>query len=282
MQVSIGGGKSFSSKPNTFIEHLKESGSLVANMLKFSDGFGIPQTLSIKYPLQASYHFEFFIARDYLSPVNALNNIRLLRDRMGIIGGHTIVINGLELDPDSWDRQIIYDQNNIAADISSFLRGGLNTLDVYVTATKDWHGLSDPMYLLGDFGVIRKDGKFVIGKVPAMAVSNAKAVEGFPFYSGKFFFDIELQADYPQDYERFTIELPEKYRIYECVELSLNDNDLGVRTFSPYIWQGSASILEQVNKLRLTIANTLGKMLEGCYYDYDEQKTVFIDKVKES
>jgi hypothetical protein len=282
MHVSISGGKSFVSKPNTFIEHLKESGTLAANMLKFGDGFGIPQTLSIKYPLQATYHFEFFIARELFNPVNALKNIRLLRDRMGIMGGHTIVINGKELNSDSWNHPRIYDQNNITADVSSFLKGGLNTLDVYVTATKDWHGLSDPMYLLGDFGVIRRDDKFIITTAPAMAAPSAKAVEGFPFYSGKFFFDMELQVDNPKDHERFTIELPEKYRIYECVELSLNGNDLGSRTFSPYIWQGPASMLKQANKLRLTIANTLGNMLEGCYYDYDERKTVFIDKVKDN
>jgi hypothetical protein len=291
MQVSIGGGKSFVSKPNTFIEHLKESGSIEAMWLKFGDGFGIPKTLSIKYPLQAAYHFEFFIARELFNPVNEIKNFRLLRDRMGIMGGHTIVINGKELNedlknPDSWDSwnqdslncSRIYDQNNITADVSSFLKAGLNTLDVHVTATKDWHGLSDPLYLLGDFGVFYKDGKFVIGKALAMAVPSAKAVEGFPFYSGKFFFEMELHTDYPQNYERFTIELPEKYRIYECVELSLNGNDLGVRAFSPYIWQGPASILKQTNKLRLTIANTLGNMLEGCYYDYDEQKTVFLSK----
>jgi hypothetical protein len=287
MQVSIGGTKSFVSKPNTFIEHLKESGSLSANMLKFGDGFGIPQTLSVKYPLQAAYHFDFFLANELFSPANAFGNIRLLRDRMGIMGEYTITINGKELsddlkNPDSSNRSHIYDQNNTTADITSLLKGGLNTLDVLVTATKDWHGLSDPLYLLGDFGVIRKEGKFIIDKAPVMAAPSAKAVEGFPFYSGKFFFDMELRADNPEEYERFTIELPEKYRIYECVELSLNGNDLGVRAFSPYIWQGPASILKQVNKIRLTIANTLGNMLEGCYYDYDGQKTVFIDKVKEN
>jgi hypothetical protein len=292
MQVSIAEGKSFVSKPNTFIEHLKESGSLSANMLKFSTGFGIPQSISVKYPLQAAYHFEFFIADELFSPVNVLGNIRLLRDCMGIMGEYTITINGKELNPESWNKDSlnpdswnqdslncsrIYDQNNITADVSPFLKAGLNTLDILVTATKDWHGLSDPLYLLGDFGVIRNDGKYTIRKIPATAIPSAKVVKGFPFYSGKFFFDMELSADNPKDYERFTIEIPEKYRIYECVELSLNGNDLGVRAFSPYIWQGPASILKQANKLRLTITNTLGNMLEGCYYDYDEQKTVFID-----
>ena len=59
--------------------------------------------------------------------------------------------------------------------------------------------------------------------------------------------------------------------------LTVNGQDLGVRTFSPYIWQGPAELLKQgSNAAKLSIANTLGNMFEGCYYDYEEQKTVFI------
>ena len=280
LTVSIGKGAAFKSKPNTFIEHLKKSGSLTAEHIKFGDGFGIPQRLSMNYPQQAAYHFEFTIERELFAAKAAGAaplKFRLLRDRMGIMGGHTMVINRRELPADAWKPFRVYDQNNIAADITPFLRAGPNTLDVYVTATEDWHGLSDPMYLLGNFGVFCRGGKFIIGKAPLRAFPSAKAVEGYPFYSGKFFFGGELQAENPGKYERFTVELPEKHRIYECVELSVNDHDLGLRGFSPYVWQGPASLLRQgANPVKLTIANTLGNMFEGCYYDYEEHKTVFI------
>ena len=112
---------------------------------------------------------------------------------------------------------------------------------------------------------------------------TSKDVEGFPFYSGKFYFDINIRIINPLDSDLFTIELPEKYRIYDCVELSVNNQNLGPRCFSPYIWQGPAKLLKKgYNQVRLTIANTLGNMLEGCYYDYDEQKTVYIKYNQES
>jgi hypothetical protein len=273
MTVSIDGGPAFPAKPATFIEHFKKSASFKAEHIKFNAGFGIPQRLAVNYPIQAAYHFEFTVSGDFVSPPK----VHLMRDRRGIMGGHRVVINRGELPADAFKPLRVYDQNNIAADITAYLMGGLNTIDVYVTATEDWHGVSDPMYLLGDFGVLRQEGKFVIGKAPPTSIPTAKAVDGYPFFSGKFTFEAELQVDTVDGYELLTIEIPEQYRIYECVELAINGHDLGVRTFSPYIWQGAAGLLNiGENHVKLTIANTLGNMLEGCYYDYDGQKTVFI------
>lgn len=284
LEVSINGGAAFSSKPNTFIEHLKESGALKAAYVKFNDDFGIPQRISVNYPLGAAYHFEFTIHEEDGKELFASRDsageafkILLLRDRMGIMGEHKTLINGRELPAGDFKPLRVYDQNNIAADITGCLKGGINTVDISVTATEDWHGVSDPLYLLGGFGVLKRNGRFVITKPPAAAKPNARAVEGYPFYSGKFSFETELQVENPGAYGGFTIELPEKYRIYECVSLALNGCDLGTRSFSPYVWQGKASLLKNGgNRLNLTIANTLGNMLEGCYYDYEEKKTVYI------
>ena len=298
LSVSINDSPSFKSKPNTFIEHFKEfagnfDGSVAASVqcIKFSDGFGIPKRLSVNYPLKANYHFEFYINNNLIAESSLKNSslkIQLLRDKMAIMGKYEIKINNSELPDSAWEPLRIYDQNNIAADITSLLKDGLNTIDVCVSACEDWHGLSDPMYLLGNFGVYKNTGKenpacgekFYIGKTPDATLPNAKAVEGYPFYSGKLSFDIELFAELKQsahDYQLFTVELPEKYRIYECVHLSVNGCDLGIRAFSPYIWQGGVEILKQgQNSVKLTIINTLGNMFEGSYFDYDEYKTVLI------
>ncbi|MDR1904662.1 MAG: hypothetical protein LBQ88_20545 [Treponema sp.] len=285
LTVSIDGGAAFVSKPNTFIEHFKESGFLRAGLIKFNDGFGVPQRLSVNYPVKVSYHFAFTVDGDLIpapSPHETDGRgvplkVYLMRDRMGIMGGHSIVFNGRKLPADSFKPLYVYDQNNSAADVSACLLSGLNTIDIDVTASEDRHGLSDPLYLLGNFGVLRGDGKFIIGKAPAAAIPGAKAVEGYPFYSGKFSFETELQVENIESYEMFTVEVPESYRVYECIELAINGHNLGVRTFSPYIWYGGAGLLKQGgNQVLLTIANTLGNMLEGCYYDYEEQKTVYI------
>ncbi|GHV87174.1 glycoside hydrolase [Spirochaetia bacterium] len=272
LTVSIGGGPAFSSKPNTFIEHFRQARSFQTGQIKFSDGFGLPQRLSVNYPLPAAYHFEFTLNSDFVPA-----KVFLMRDRMAIMGEHSITVNGRELPASAFKPCHVYDQNNIAADVTAYLSGGPNTIDVNLTAARDWDGVSDPMFLLGDFGVLRSNGKFVIGKAPVSAVPTAKAVDGYPFYSGKFTFETELQIDNLNGSELFTIGIPEAYRIYECIELSINGHKLGVRTFSPYIWQGSAAWLKKgENQVIMTIANTLGNMLEGCYYDYEAQRTVYI------
>ena len=283
MMVNISDKVYFRSKPNTFVEHLKESGLLHRDMIKFGDGFGTPQSLSVNYPIQISYRFEFTIEKELFPSDGQQVQISLLRDRMGIMGKHSIKINDRLLKDEKWKPLRIYDQNNMLLDITTFLKTGLNYIDTFVTAAEDWHGLSDPMYLLGNFGVLKKKGKFVLGKAAGRAIPCAKAVEAYPFYSGKFFFDTSILADTgtagdsPDNYDFFTVELPEKYRIYECTELTVNGRELGARCFSPYIWQGPASLLKKgKNPVRLTIINTLGNMLEASYYDYAEQKTVII------
>jgi hypothetical protein len=279
LTVSIAEGPAFTSRPNTFIEHLRESGTIGAAHIKFGGGFGTPRRLSVNYPISAAYHFEFILGEE-LFVRGAPPKIRLLRDRMGIMGVYRITVNCRQLPEADWAPCRVYDQNNIAADISPWLNAGLNALDVYVTAAEDWHGLSDPMYLLGSFGVYRDGsagGKFIIGPPPAAARPGAKAVEGYPFYSGTFSFDAELRVEDPAAWDLFTIELPDRCRIYECVGLSINGRDLGVRTFTPYLWQGPPELLKKgANPVRISITNTLGNMLEGCYYDYEARKTVYI------
>jgi hypothetical protein len=278
LAVSIDGGPALTAKPKTFIEHFKELGSFKSSQIKFSDGFGLPQRLAVNYPMGAAYHFEFTIAEELVSlsrrePLKVF----MMRDRMGIIGGHTLVINKKELPGDIFKPLFVYDQNNITADITSYLKGGVNTVDVFVTVTEDWHGLSDPLYLLGNFGLIKKDGKFILGTAPKSAVPGAGVVEGYPFYSGKFIYTMELRADDPAGNPAL-IELPECYNIYECVELEVNSRRLGARTFSPYVWIAEAGLLKKgSNEVKLTIANTLGNMLEGCYYNYKTQRTEFIN-----
>jgi hypothetical protein len=277
LTVSIDGGPAFVSKPNTFIEHFKNQRSFKADQIKFSDGFGLPQRLAVNYPMNVKYHFEFAVAEELVSlsrrePLK----IFLMRDRMGLMGSHTLIVNKKEVSGDVFEPVFVYDQNNIVADITSYLKGGRNTIDVFVTVTENWHGLSDPLYLLGNFGVIKKDDTFILDKAPESAVPTARAVEGYPFYSGKFIYETELRVDDTIG-ELVTIELPEAYRIYECVELELNGRRLGLRTFSPYVWQAEVSILKKdTNQVRLTITNTLGNMLEGCYFDYDAQRTEYI------
>ena len=275
LSLSIDGSPAFATKPNTFITHYKSAPCIKPGHLRFSDGFGTPQNISLNYPIPAAYNYSFVIGADLLQNDVLPDAVWLMRDRMAIMGEHTITVNGKPLSADAFVPTDVYDQNNICANIVSFLRPGVNSIVVNVNASEDWHGVSDPMYLLGRFGVIASDGEFIIDKAPTTAKPVATAVEGFPFYSGRFTFEGLMNAENPAEYDTFSIELPESCRIYECVELEINGTKLGARVFSPYIWHGDTKLLNNgENKIRLTIANTLINMLEGSYYDYNLQATV--------
>ena len=275
MEVSIDGSPAFATKPNTFITHYQSATSIKPEQIHFSDDFGTPKHLSINYPIQASYNYSFTIATGLLRKNASSEPVWLMRDRMAIMGEHTIMINGKPLTADAFTPTNVYDHNNICANIVGFLKAGVNVISVNVTVSEDWHGVSDPMYLLGNFGVKSSGDKFVIGKAPTAAKPVATAVEGFPFYSGKFMFEGSLNVETGDGYDTFSVGLPEKYRIYECIELEINGTKLGSRAFSPYVWSGDAKLLNKgENTIRLTIANTLINMLEGSYFDYDREVAV--------
>ncbi|MCL2832986.1 MAG: hypothetical protein FWD78_07445 [Treponema sp.] len=276
MEVKLMDREYFLTIPNTFIEHFKESGFFNEDTVKFSDSFGIPQNISVNYPIDIKYHFKFNIDSE-LFPSGVQPKIKLLRDRMGIMGKFKMFLNNKQINQNAWKPYRLYDQNNIAADIANYLKPGVNNLCIKLTASQDWHGVSDPMYLIGNFGVLKRKDGFVIAAVPVKTKVSAKAADGFSFYSGKFFFETRINAVNPGNYESFTIELPQKYQIYECVQIAVNGRDLGVRAFSPYVWQGQASLLKNgPNAVKLTIANTLGNMFEASYFDYEKQETVII------
>ena len=61
------------------------------------------------------------------------------------------------------------------------------------------------------------------------------------------------------------------------MELEINGESLGVRTFTPYRWEIDGSKLKQGgNSFTLRVTNTLANMLDGRYFDYDEPKLVEI------
>ena len=73
------------------------------------------------------------------------------------------------------------------------------------------------------------------------------------------------------------VELRLDKRVYDCVELEVNGEALGVRVFTPYRWFIDGGKLKKgKNAFTLRVTNTLANMLDGRYFDYDEHKLVEI------
>jgi hypothetical protein len=260
LSVSVDGSPFAPTLPNMFVEQLHRCALLKPEHIGFERGFGLPLRPHIKYPAQVKYRIEF-----HVESIPA--RIMLMYDRMGIMGEHRICLNGTEVS--GFAPRFVYDQNNLAADVAHLVQAGQNLVEIDVTVTEDWHGISDPMYLLGDFGVLSKNGSFVIGDTPEKAIFSAKYAAGFPFHSGEMTFALSV----PLPKESAVLTLPEGH-VYECLRLNVDGADLGARVFSPYQWEIPADESRpEISGVQLTIAGTLINMLEGSYYDYDKSVT---------
>jgi hypothetical protein len=262
-RLSVDGSDFRPVEPHVFVEQARSSGLLDASKhLTFDGGFGLPLRPQMKYPIEARYRLDFAVEK---IPVRA----ELMYDQKGIMGSHIIRVNGTSLTTPC--PRFIYDRNNLTSDITALIRQGLNTVEVDVTITEDWHGLSDPLYILGDFGVWKKDGGFSIGAAPDKASLSAQAAQGFPFYSGEFTVNFSLAL--PKEAVMLTLPVG----IYKCFKLNVDGADMGARSFAPYTWTVPAdNDRPDTSRLELTVVNTLINMLEGSYFDYSRGETIVI------
>ena len=273
MEIQFEDSSPFKDKPETIIQHFSKAPT--TKNLSFHGGFGTPVKISVAYPISVLYRFIFTV-KDFPE------KMRLLRDRMAIRGDFEIAINGVNLPEDKFIPVRIYDQNNICADISSFVKMGENEIVIRLTAGKDWHGVSDPLYLLGDFGVCAENGTFVITKAVNQGVFSGKPLSGYPFFSGKINYQVELSNDAVLDAsgeipELLRISISEKINFHDCVRISVNDKVVGTRVFAPYEWNIPAEYLKnEKNQIGITVWNTLANMLEGTYFDDEAYSSISI------
>ncbi|MDR2618601.1 MAG: hypothetical protein LBC62_07000 [Treponema sp.] len=262
MDLSVDGSEYRPCQPHMFVEQARQACLIDASKhLSFDGGFGLPLRPHMKYPIRADYRFSFYVE-------TLPGRVELMHDRMGVMGGHRITVNGKPAG--AFSPRFIYDQNNLTAEIGSLIKEGENTIGVEVEIAEDWHGVSDPLYLLGDFGVFNRDGRFVIGKKPEKALPVCGVIEGFPFYSGDMTFTLNLAL--PK--EGAFITLDKNCGLHECLGLVADSRDLGVRAFTPYRWELQPNKNRPlVSRLELTVTNTLINMLEGSYFDYEKGET---------
>lgn len=186
------------------------------------------------------------------------------------MGEHAFFLNGAEIAEERFHHAHITDFNNTAADIKDMVKKGENILEVRCIIEKSWHGVSDPLYLIGDFGTY---GKVRISAQPKQAVFHPSFTEGFPYYSGTMTFS----GTFDSEASKGNVEIRLDKKVYDCVELEINGESLGVRAFTPYRWEIDGSKLKQGgNSFTLRVTNTLANMLDGRYFDYDEHKLVEI------
>lgn len=262
----------------TFIEQCDETKLLGAEQVDFTGMFGTPKKLTPSYPAECCYRVGFEIA-------SLPGRLSLLMDRETVAGDHEIRVNGTVIAKEAWRSVWVNDQNNRAADILGLVRAGKNEIEITVQIMQDEDGLRDPIYLWGNFGVGKKDGSMILTKMPEYTEPDRPWYRGFPFYSGEISFEKVFELEELTG-ENETGALPEEIPlrlkfskpVYDCIEVEMNGNPLGVKAYTPYEWMCRRRFLKDgKNRVTVRITNTLANMLDGTYFDYDRHCLVKIE-----
>lgn len=249
----------------TFVELCDSLNLLSGEHLTYVGDFGTPKNISIHYPITAYFKASFHVK-------DLPNHIHLLMDKRAIKDRFMMDLNGYKITEKDFGPVFVNDQNNRLCDITPFIHLGENELHVTVVIEKDCDGICDPLYLLGDFGVIGNE----IVSLPRKAKMDWKYIKGFPYFSGTFTFHKKWAVAKEGLFDTFQIELDGLKEFHDSLELKVNGHSLGIRAFAPYRFQCKKDWIKQENEVEIGWTNTLVNMLEGSYFDYEHHTTVKI------
>jgi hypothetical protein len=252
----------------TFIDQCEDIACQQRLPLRFSQLFGTPMKLSAAYPIRCRYTVTF--------QVEQLPSVcYMLKDQGAIGGNYILTINDCSFTEEHFSPQFVYDHRNQTCDVQAALKPGLNSLTVEVTVEHDWDGVVDALYLCGDFAVQFDDsGRPALSEPRKKSTLHSGPIDGYPFYAGTIAFKRleELENVSGGDtFDRFTMRLLDgDPHFHDCAEVLVNGHSLGVRSWSPYEWSGSSSLLrEGMNEIEVKVTNTLIGLLEGKTFNYE-------------
>jgi len=263
----------------TFIDQCSDLAGSASFGLRFRQTFGTPMKLAMAYPVPCEYRTEFEVSQQP-------RECRLLMDRSAISGRWTIEVNGRALESGDFSPYRLYDNTNIACEIAPYLRTGRNTLSVKVEVERDWDGVVDALYLIGPFGVFYREGALPeLAELPREASAvHGGPYAGFPHYAGALTFRrIVTIAEVPQS-PQFRLDFGSwDPQFHECAELRVNGRPVGVRPWSPYVWQGPSDVWKPgENEIEVRITTSLAGLLEGRYFDYGSHRLLPVQEAREA
>lgn len=245
------------------INQCADIASRQATPVQYNQSFGLPVHISPTYPLHCWYQTSFFI--EELPPA-----CKLIMDKDAIGGKYTCYLNGKQITAGDFVDLPRPGFRQQTCEVLHLLKPGLNHLVIQVEARRDEDGLCDPLYLSGHFGVFFDDaGQPVIGTPPQTGVPGSGVQAGYPYFAGTLCFTREVSLDALPREQRFSLTLRGWNQLPDdCVEVLVNTHSLGTCCWSPYRWEGDASLLHMgSNRVEMRVTNTLSGLLEGTYFD---------------
>jgi hypothetical protein len=250
----------------TFIDQCSDLMNEQTLPIQFNQLFGTPMKLTLNYPLSCTYQRKFLVEQ-------MPGNCSFLMDKGAISGQYQIYIN--EHRVEHFDSNFVYDNSNLMSDILPYLNMGENILRIEVNVEHDWNGVTDALYLSGDFGVtFNEELQPILTCASTTSTLHPGPYASFPYYAGTLVFTRKIQLDsVPKEeyFELFFEDLDKHF--HDCMEVLVNGHCLGVKAWTPYKWKGKSQILNaEENIVEVRVTNTLIGLLEGMYFDYEEHK----------
>ncbi|WP_248924238.1 glycosyl hydrolase [Paenibacillus hamazuiensis] len=252
----------------TFIDQCADLAESRKLPVSFTQIFGTPKKMKLAYPIPCKYK-----ARFYVETVPA--QCELLMDQSAISGDWKLAINGKIYMKSDLTKRIVYDNSNVVCNVKESLIPGWNELVIDVLVREDWEGVVDAIYLYGSFGVrFGQDASPMLTEPPASAESLATGsyYPGYPYFAGTWSFTRTIdRAELPAA-GRFELIIGD-WDVHDLVEVLVNGRSLGIRPWSPYVWEGDAAWLKEgANELEVRVTGTLIGLLEGKYFDYAQHR----------
>ncbi len=196
--------------------------------------------------------------------------VSLVIEPESIAGTWTLSVNGnRELTEQDFAETDAHVRGSLGTDVTAFLEKGENSIELRVRVYRHDHGLRNPLYLAGDFGV-------ELGDIPVLVALNDTG--GFETYSGnllpyfsgeiEYALDVDLE-NVPEGETLVRFDMGEYF--HEACEVSLNGSP-----FRPLLWEPrvlgypEGSLKNGTNRLLVRVATTLIRSFEGQYFDYKE------------
>jgi hypothetical protein len=209
----------------------------------------------------------------YKTIVRLKNNpgrLSLVRELSGLAGDAQIFVNGQLVE--DWQKERVYDCNNLVADLAPFLvsqdkrlyRKGELTITVRVRVQDKDSGLLFPLRLMGDFTVglnqQSSSGALLTGVAKNQELNTGSWTDqGYPHYAGSGEYSQEFELTGPDPASRYFLEFATGGHVAEVL---LNGKRAGVRLQEEAV-EITGLLQAGRNKLAIIVSNTLENLLYG-------------------
>ena len=211
---------------------------------EFSQGFGTAPKMHSP-EMQLLYTAEFDVTHK--------TDLWLVLEPEGILGEHKIYVNNCR--QENFEVKHFYADTNLAVNITDSVHEGKNFVFVWVEATDNSHGVVNPLYIFGDFGV--KDNTIV---APATTGVPVKYVDNLlPYYAGEVTYTTTIDVE-----EGTVLTLPASMGL--AATLKVRGQELGAKVHSPYAWEVPKGVSGKV-EAELTITTGISGLFEGEYVE---------------